>query len=195
MFPVQATNNPTDQYIRDTIAFSQCSLGVIARRIQAANLFDLLGSKFGWAALLAYWREKVSCVNGVFNIFLLRHPFQVVKAIVGFITVFMVRHHSIRAWADKGFEHQNVDKDTLFRMIQRNSLIASPSCWLFENISRLGFESTERLTNISKAANFIEFFVSDYRFPLFHRNLRNSKRHQNILALPHDKFLMAVCQT
>ena len=179
MFPSLTANNQTNKNVGNIELAAEFGFGALTCSEQAANLFDLPGGEFRFSVLLANWREKVAEVYRVMDVVLLRRPFQVFKAIIRLISVLVVRDHTVRTWADEGFEHQDVDKDTLFRMIQRNSLIASLSCRLLENISRLGFKSAERLANISKIADFIEFFVSDYWFPLFHRNLRNSKRHQD----------------
>ena len=179
MFPSLTANNQTNKNVGNIELAAEFGFGALTCSEQAANLFDLPGGEFRFSVLLANWREKVAEVYRVMDVVLLRRPFQVFKAIIRLISVLVVRDHTVRTWADEGFEHQDVDKLAAFLSVlaKRHSNVAS--------LSRLGIKDISRINspNTSNIANFIDALVSDYRFPDFHWSLLKCKRHQAELAV------------
>jgi hypothetical protein len=175
MFPSLTANNQTNKNFCNIKLTPQRSFGIFARGKQAANLVDLRSGELGFSMLFTLGREKVTKFYRVVNIMLLRRPLQILKAIVRLVAVLVVRNHSVRAWTDKGFEHQDVDKGGFsFSILAKRDSQVSPLCGL-----RVKDVSAVNSPNTTNIADFVDTFVSDNRFPDFHWNLHTCKRHQD----------------
>jgi len=196
VFPGLTVDDVTNKRFAHVESLAEFGLGMLTGRVQSTDRFDLFCREFGTPMLFS-WTAMRNPQNsyGMSNVFCLRDPLQVFKAIVRFVAVFVVSDHPWRAWANKGFKDEDVDESlvSLPFIVETQtpvSLFSNASCINMADGKFCSLFDALNLPYIADCIGSIEFFNL---LPLLchHASTKNANATRSNLRLSHGKNQVA----
>jgi len=196
MFPIMAFYDIGNHNVRYTKHRAKLGVSIPACFVKAANLFDLLASKFRSAVLFAACNKEIAQANSMMDVFSLRGPFKIFNAIIGLVPVFVISNQAKGAGTDEGLENKNVDKETPFASsrIKGNATVSRFCRGLFQYIALGNFRTCLNLPDLAEVADFINVFIAKHWTPIFHRFLQKANAARLYLSYHNVKCLTAKLQ-